>query len=131
MFKIKSKNWIFLAAGLLIFTLAGCHAKPDEKQLNEWKNNEGPGEMAPGPGLFSGESGELTLYNSKGSGLLQKKGEAEAAKPSAEKTAQTSGAAGAAAATAAGSQAAGQQPAKTPAGAQDFQEFKEFQQWQI
>ena len=96
MFKIKPKNWMILAAGLLIFALAGCHARPDEKQLDEWKNLEGPGEMKPGPGLFSGQDGELTLYDSKKGGLLQKKGEAEAAKPSAEKTAQTNAAAGAA-----------------------------------
>ena len=99
MFNIKPKNWKFLAAGLLIIVLACCHARPDEKQLDEWKNIEGPGEMKPGPGLFSGEDGELTLYDSKGGGLLQKKGEAEAAEPSAEKTAQTSAAAGAAAAS--------------------------------
>ena len=119
MFKIKPKNWMFLAAGLLIIALAGCQVTPDEKQLDEWKNLEGPGEMKPGPGLFSGQDGELTLYDSEKDGLLQKKGEAEAAKPAAEKTAQTNTAAGAATATAAG----------TSGSAQEFQEFQEYQQW--
>ena len=129
MFKIKPKNWMIPAAGLLILALAGCHARPDEKQLDEWKNIEGTGEMKSGPGLFTGEDGELTLYDSKGGGLLQKKGEAEAAKPSAEKTATTSESAGMAAGAAAGSQASSQSD-QSPAKPQDFQEFQEFQQWQ-
>jgi hypothetical protein len=128
MLKIKPKKWLFLAAGLLIIALAGCQATPDEKQLDEWKNLEGPGEMKPGPGLFSGQDGKFTLYDSKKGGLFPKEGEAEASKTPSEKTAETSEAAGAAAA-AAGSQAAAE-ASKTSEKAREFQEFQEFQQWQ-
>ena len=117
MFKLKLNFRRLLAAGLFLSAMAGCQVTPDEKQLDEWKNLEGPGEMKPGPGLFSGQDGELTLYDSKKGGLLQKKGEAEAAKPATEKTAQTNAAAGAA--TAAGTSDEGQ----------EFQEFQEYQQW--
>ena len=111
---------MFLAAGLLILALAGCHVKPDEKQLKDWENIEGPGEMKSGPGLLSGEEGKFTLDDSKKGGAFPREGETGAAKPSAEKTAQTSEAAGAAAATAAG----------TSDKSQEFQDFQEFQQWQ-
>jgi hypothetical protein len=120
MFKIKTTNWIFLAAGLLIFASTGCGATPDEKQLNQWKAVEGPGEMKPGPGLFSGEDGKFTLYDSKKGGAFPREGDTQAAEPTAENTAQTTQAAGAAAATAAGTSDKGQ----------EFQEFQEFQQWQ-
>ncbi len=62
------------------------------------EERDGPGEMKSGPGLFSGQDGEFTLYDSKKGGLFQKKAEAEPAETSGEKTAQTSAAAGAAAA---------------------------------
>ena len=58
MLKIKSKIWLFLAIGLANFVLVGCNTTPDEKQLDEWKNLEGPGEMKPGAGLFSGQDGQ-------------------------------------------------------------------------
>jgi hypothetical protein len=87
MLKIKPQNWLLPIIGLLIFALAGCHARPDEQQLKNWENIEGPGEMKPGPGLLSGEDGKFTLYSSKQGGAFPKKGEAEASKAPSEKTA--------------------------------------------
>jgi hypothetical protein len=115
MLKFKTVDWMVLAAGLAFFALAGCNAKPYDYEPTA-------GEMKPGPGVFTGESGELTIYDSKKGGLLPK----ESAETSSEKPADASEKA----TVAASSKAAGQQPAKTPAGAQDFQEFQEFQQWQ-
>ena len=114
---------MFLAAGLVIVTLVGCHAKPYDYEPTA-------GEMKPGAGVFSGEDGELTIYDSKKAGVFPKDSNAEASETSAEKSEETSEAAGAAAAAAAGSQAAflsGLPQDK----AQDFQEFQQFQQWQI
>ena len=126
----KIKYWMFLAGGVVIFALVGCSATPDEKQLQEWRDLEGPGEMKPGPGLFSGEDGKFTLYSSTKGGVLPKEGKAEAAQTSTRQTAETTEPTGAAAAAAEGPQAAAQQPAKTSATARDYQKFQEYQQWQ-
>jgi hypothetical protein len=117
MLKLKSKTWLFLAIGLANFALVGCNTTPDEKQLDEWKNLEGPGEMKPGAGLFSGKEGEFVIYDSK-------KGGAFPQNKKAEPTAEAAGAA-----TVMGSQTTAQ-PAATAPDPQDFQEFQEFQQWQ-
>jgi hypothetical protein len=101
--------------------LAGCSATLDEKQLQEWRDLEGPGEMKPGPGLFSGEDGKFTLYSSTKGRVLPKEGKAEAAQTSTRQTAETTEATGAAAAAAEGPQAAVRQPAKTAATARDYQ----------
>ena len=99
-----------LAAGLVLSTLVGCHAKPYDYEPTA-------GEMKPGPGVFTGESGELTIYDSKKGGLLGK----ESVETSSEKTADAS----AEATVAAGTQA-GTEPAVT---SEEAGEFQEFQQW--
>ena len=52
-----------LAAGLALFALAGCNAKPYDYEPTA-------GEMKPGPGVFTGESGKLTIYDSKKGGFF-------------------------------------------------------------
>ena len=99
-----------LAAGWLLFALAGCNAKPYDYQPTA-------GEMKEGPGLFTGESGELTLYDSKKGGLLPK----ESAETASEKPAGAS-----VAATAAAGAQTGTEPAVT---SEEAREFQEFQQW--
>jgi hypothetical protein len=69
------------------------------------------GEMKPGPGALTGESGELTVYNSKKGGLFPKEGDQKAES-----------------ATAAPSQA-GDSPTGSAAETEDFQDFQDFQQW--
>ncbi len=101
---------MLLSAGLLIFALAGCNAKPYDYEPTA-------GEMKPGPGAFTGESGELTIYDSKKGGLLPK----ETAETSSEKTTDAS----VETATAAGSQS-GTETTITP---EEAREFQEFQQW--
>ncbi|MBW2337722.1 MAG: hypothetical protein JRF47_13380, partial [Deltaproteobacteria bacterium] len=48
----------FLLIGLVYILLTGCNAKPYDYQPTA-------GEMKPGPGAFTGEDGELTVYDSK------------------------------------------------------------------
>ncbi|MBW2429281.1 MAG: hypothetical protein JRF56_10000 [Deltaproteobacteria bacterium] len=128
MFKIKHRNLMLLAAGLIILVLAGCSATPDEQQLKEWENIEGPGEMKPGAGLLSGDDGEFTLYSSKKGGLFPKEGETEATNSSAEQSTESAEIAGTATGSAAGSQAASQS-GQASEKAQEFEEFQEYQQW--
>jgi hypothetical protein len=99
------RKWMMLLTVAALLVLIACAApEPYDYQ-------PAAGEMKKGPGLLTGESGELTLYDSKKSGLLPKEGEVaeknktEAAAPSAESTKDSS------------------------AQAQEFKEFQEFQQW--
>ena len=110
MFKLNSLTLIVLVAGLALFALAGCNAKPYDYEPTA-------GEMKPGPGVLTGESGELTIYDSKKGGLLPK----ESAEMSSEKTTDAS-----AEATAAVGTQAGTEPAIT---SEEAREFQEFQQW--
>jgi len=103
------KRVLVLAAGWLFFTLAGCNAKPFDYKPTA-------GEMKEGPGVFTGKSGELTVYDSQKGGIFPKDSDAKTADGKGENTAETAGAA--------------QQPAPMPAGTQDYREFQEFQQWQ-
>ena len=54
-----------LLIGLALILLAGCAGQPFEP--------DAPGEMLPGPGVFSGEDGEFTLYKSKDKAKGRKK----------------------------------------------------------
>lgn len=119
MSSVKAKDYIILSTLILSLVLAGCSATPDEEQLSQWKKLEGPGEMKPGAGLFSGDDGEFTIYNSKKGGFL----------PKEDQTASNQPAAQSAAAAESGSRGSSQAvPVSDKAG--DFQEFQEFQQWQ-
>ncbi len=110
MLKFKTIDWMVLAAGLVLFALVGCHAKPYDYEPTA-------GEMKAGPGVLTGESGELTIYDSKKGGLLPK----ESGETSSEKTTAVPTEATAAAGTQADTI-----PAVTAEEARDFQEF---QQW--
>jgi hypothetical protein len=113
MLKFNPESWMPLMISLVLIALLGCNAKPfDYKPTG--------GEMKEGPGVFTGESGELTVYDSKKGGLFPKDADAKSADASGEKTAQTAEAEGTAAAAPAGSREK----------AAEFQEFQEFQQWQ-
>ena len=98
-----------LAAGWLFYALTGCNAKPFDYQPTA-------GEMKEGPGVFTGKSGELTVYDSQKGGIFPKDSDAKTADGKGENTAETAGAV--------------QQPAPMPVGTQNYREFQEFQQWQ-
>jgi hypothetical protein len=113
MLKFKPAGWMTLLICLAIMALVGCNAKPFDYQPTA-------GEMKQGPGVLTGEDGELTIYDSEKGGAFPKESDATVAGTSVEKTAQATAAAGTTAAAAAGSQ--------DKAG--EFQEFQEYQQWQ-
>ena len=109
----QTRTWILLLAGAALLTLLGCAgAKPAEYQNTA-------DEMKQGPGVLTGESGELTIYDSKGGGLLpaiRKGNQKEATEISAQAPESET------------------KPASEPATdsstqAREFQEFQEFQQW--
>ena len=113
MLKFNPENWMPLMISLALVALLGCNAKPFDYKPTA-------GEMKEGPGVLTGESGELTVYDSKKGGFFPRESETKDAGASGEKTAQTTEAAGTATAAPAGSQG----------NASEFQEFQEFQQWQ-
>ncbi len=88
-----------LGMGLLTMALIGCAGG------KSYDYQPTAGEMKPGPGVLTGESGELTVYDSKKGGIF----------PKAE--------------SAAASTSAGESPTGSADQAKDFQEFQEFQQW--
>ena len=103
-----------LAAGLALFALAGCNAKPYDYEPTA-------GEMKPGPGVFTGESGKLTIYDSKKGGFFPQESSADSGETNGEKAADAS-----AEATAAAGAKAGSEPAVTD---EEAREFEQFQQW--
>ena len=102
MYNCDLRKGMMLLVGVVLAALLGCAStEPYDYQPTA-------GEMKEGPGVFTGESGEFTVYDSKKGGLFPKK-----AAPEAEKT------------TAAAAQA-GQEATESPPDAEDFQEFQEF-----
>ena len=120
MFILRAKNLALLTC-LAIMALTGCNAKPYDYQPTA-------DEMKQGPGVFTGEDGELTVYDSKKGGIFPKESGAKDTGTSSDKSGQTTEAAGAGVTTAAAQSATG--AAKKPDKAGEFQEFQEFQQWQ-
>ena len=59
-----------LLSGMVFILLAGCNAKPFDYQPTA-------GEMKEGPGVFTGEDGELTIYDSKKDGAFPKDSDAK------------------------------------------------------
>jgi hypothetical protein len=108
--KFMAASWMALLISLALIAILGCNAKPYDYQ-------PAAGEMKQGPGVLTGEDGELTIYDSKKGGAFPRDSDVQEAGTSGEKTASPTAAAGTAAA---GSQ--GQ--------AGEFQEFQEYQQWQ-
>ncbi len=87
-------------AAMMVWMIAGCGGRSFEYTP--------PDEIKPGPGVFSGEEGEFTLYNSK-NGAGKKKTTTDAQSPKAAEA--TIGASAAASSDT------------------DTAEFQEFQQW--
>ena len=99
------RKWMMLLTGAALLALMGCAApEPYDYQPTA-------GEMKEGAGVLTGDSGELTLYDSQKGGLLPKDGEA-AEKDKTAEVAQSP-----------------ESSKDSPAQAQEFQEFQEFQQW--
>jgi hypothetical protein len=110
--------WIGLAAALLI----GCGAKGQPAEFEQTA-----GEMKEGPGVFTGEEGEFTIYDAKKGGPFWKHDQEKSGEASKE--------------TGKGAQADSGEPSGTPPVAADqtsgevqvapeeAKEFQEFQEW--
>jgi len=109
---MKTKTIIMIAVcmvNIALLALPGCGGKP-------FVYNP-PSEIPDGPGVFSGEDGEFTLYDSK-SGKVGKK--SKAAVETVAPTAEISGAEKTGAAVAAG---------EKMQDSRGYLEFQEFQEW--
>jgi hypothetical protein len=104
MCRIKSTLTTFLWFALAAALLMGCGAKGQPAEFEQTA-----GEMKPGPGAFTGEEGEFTIYDSKKGGAFWKQNQ--------EKPQTASG-------------AAGKETQVTPEEAKEFQEFQEWKKEQ-
>jgi hypothetical protein len=123
--------WIGLAAALLM----GCGAKGQPAEFEQTA-----GEMKEGPGVFTGEEGEFTIYDSKKGGPFwkQQQDKSEEASKEGEKEAQAASDKPSETTPKAADQAS-RDDQVTPEEAKEFQEFqewkkeqqsfKEFQEW--
>ena len=84
--KFMAASWMTLLISLALVAILGCNAKPYDYQPTA-------GEMKQGPGLLTGEDGELTIYDSKKGGAFPKDADAQEAGTSGETTAPTTAAA--------------------------------------
>ncbi len=118
-----TKNWFgfyskWIVSVLMLVTVLGCSGVAFEP--------DAPGEMSSGPGVFTKESGEFTLYSSEKG---EQQGSAPASGSDAEKalTSETE-----VRETAAGQPAAASAIPSSASGAGDYKEFelwKEYQEW--
>ena len=101
----ESKKWKFLVVSVVLSAAVGCAGG------KAYDYQPTADEMKPGPGVFTGESGELTVYDSKKGGLFPKEDPPKAETPTAA--------------------AAHAEPQSTDSSeeTQEFQEFQEYQQW--
>lgn len=102
MYRFNFKKWKILLVGAVLSALIGCAGG------KSYDYQQTAGEMKPGPGAFTGESGELTVYDSKQGGLLPKGDDPKAATAAAQ---------------------AGKASTGSSAEDKEFQEFQEYQQW--
>ena len=122
----KSTLWTFFWIGLTAALLMGCGAKG---QPAEFKQTAG--EMKEGPGVFTGEEGEFTIFDSKKGGPFWKQNQEKSEEASEETGKEDQTASGKPSET---TQVAADQTSRkaqvTPEAARDFQEFQEWKQEQ-
>ena len=118
----KSTLWTFFGIGLTVALLMGCGAKGQPAEFEQTA-----GEMKEGPGVFTGEEGEFTIFDSKKGGPFWKKQQEKSEEASEETGKEAQAAAGQPSET---TQVAAEQTSKeaqvTP---EEAKEFHEFQQW--
>ena len=118
----KSILWTLLLLGLAIALLTGCGAKGQPADFEQTA-----GEMKEGPGVFTGEEGEFTIYDSKKGGPFwkQQQDKSEEASKEGEKEAQA--ASGKTSETT--PKAADQTSREDQVTSEEAKEFQEFQEW--
>jgi hypothetical protein len=110
--------WIGLATALFI----GCGAKG---QPAEFKQTAG--EMKEGPGVFTGEEGEFTIFDSKKGGPFWKQQQEKSEEASKEGEKQAQAASGKPSETT--PKAADQTSSEAQVRPEEAKEFQEFQEW--
>ena len=110
--------WIGLAAALLI----GCGAKGQPAEFEQTA-----GEMKEGPGVFTGEEGEFTIYDSKKGGGFWKQQQEKSVEASKETGKEAPAASGKPSETT--RVAADQTSQKAQVTPEEAKEFQEFQEW--
>ena len=118
----KSTLWTLLLLGLAIALLAGCGAKGQPSEFEQTA-----GEMKEGPGVFSGEEGEFTIYDSKKGGPFWKNQQEKSEEASKEGEKETQAASGKPSETT--PVAADQTSSKDQVSPEEAKEFQEFQEW--
>jgi len=121
---LKKLLWI----GLALVVLTGCGAKGRPAEFKQTA-----GEMKEGPGVFTGETGEFTVYDSKKEEGFWKQTKGNSEEASEEPGKDAKAAADKPPAVAQTQVAAGktsQESQVTPEAARDFQEFQEWKQEQ-
>ncbi len=129
----KSILWILLGIGLFVAALIGCGAKGQPAEFEQTA-----GEMKKGPGVLTGEEGELVVYDSKRGGAFPQflgKKSGEGSKDASKKADQEEGSQDATQkadkpTSAASTQVtADQQPTGTQVSPEAARDFQEFQEW--
>jgi hypothetical protein len=106
MYGFIMKKWKILLIGAVLSALIGCAGG------KSYDYQPTAGEMKPGPGALTGESGELTIYDSKQGGLFPKGDDSKAETATATAAAQE-----------------GKASTESSTEDKEFQEFQEYQQW--
>jgi hypothetical protein len=111
MHRNKSTLWVLLWIVLAAALLMGCGTKGKPAEFEQTA-----GEMKQGPGVFTGEEGEFTVYDSKKGGPFweHQKEQSGVASQQAGKETQT---------------VAGQTPGETQVTPEEARDFQQFQEW--
>ena len=109
--------WLALAV-FCAFALLGCGAKGQPAEFNQTA-----GEMKEGPGVFTGESGEFTVYDSKKGGPFWEQSQKEAQKSPGASGTEPQASSGKTAVV------AGETVPERPVSDEEAREFQEFQEW--
>jgi hypothetical protein len=110
--------WIGVAAALLI----GCGAKGQPAEFEQTA-----GEMKEGPGVFTGEEGEFTIYDSKKGGPFWKQQPEKSGEAAKETGKEAQAASGTPSETT--PMAADQTSGEVQVAPEEAKEFQEFQEW--
>ena len=118
----KSTLWTLLLIGLAIALLTSCGAKGQPAEFEQTA-----GEMKEGPGVFTGEEGEFTIYDSKKGGPFWKNQQEKSEDASKEGEKEAQAASGKPSETA--PVAADQTSSEVQVSPEEAKEFQEFQEW--
>jgi len=118
----KSILWTLLWMGFAVAILMGCGAKGQPAEFEQTA-----GEMKEGPGVFTGEEGEFTIFDSKKGGPFWKQNQEKSEEAPEEAGKEAQAASGKPSETT--QVAADQISPKGQVTPEEAKEFQEFQEW--